>query len=162
MIFGLIILGCSTSKKPTEITKESANNSVPNATPKELNAKSSELAGTYSVDGTGVDGKSYKGEILVTKRDAVHQMSWKIGADSYDGVAVQSGNTLAAAYTTGTDGKGCGAVIYKINDDNSLEGKWGEWGINEMGTETAAPVGDLKGSVGAFNISGKNPNGISL
>lgn len=161
VISGLTMTACSNPAKPTETNKDSVKDSAPKATPKESNSKGSELAGTYSVNGTGVDSKSYKGELVITKQGEVHQMSWKVGADSYDGVAVQSGNTLAAAYATGTDGKGCGAVIYKINDDNSLKGKWGEWGVNEIGTETAAPNGDLKGSVGAFNVSGTNADGSS-
>jgi len=117
------------------------------------------LAGTYAVGGAGADGKTYQGEVVVTKRDAVYQMSWKLGAENYDGVAVQSGNTLAAAYTTGTDGRGCGAVVYKINADNSLDGKWGEWGVNSSGTEKAVPTGELSDSVGTFNVSGTNADG---
>ncbi len=171
MIFALAMTACSKTTKPTETNqaetksadtnKTSGNNSSPNSAATDSTTTSGDLAGTYAVNGTGADGKDYQGEMVVTKRDAVHQMSWKVGADSYDGVAVQSGTTLAAAYTTGTDGKGCGAVIYKINEDNSLEGKWGEWGVNSIGTETAAPIGDLKGSVGAFNVSGTNADGSS-
>ena len=97
--------------------------------------------------------------MVITKRDEVYQMSWKIGEESYDGVAVQSGNTIAAAYTTGTDGKGCGAVVYKINSDNSLEGKWGEWGVNSSGTEKAVPVGDVVDGVGTMDVSGTNADG---
>jgi hypothetical protein len=97
--------------------------------------------------------------VLVTKRDAVYQMSWRLNAGSYDGVAVHSGNTLAATFTTGTDGRGCGAIIYKRNADNSLDGKWGEWGVNSVGTEKAVPAGEPGGGVRAFNLSGTNANG---
>ena len=117
------------------------------------------MAGTYAVSGTGADGKTYQGEMVVTKRDAVYQMSWKIGAESYDGIAVQNGNTMAAAYTTGTDGRGCGAIVYKINADNSLDGKWGEWGVNSVGTEKAVPAGDVIGGVGILNATGTNADG---
>jgi hypothetical protein len=137
------------ANSPSQAANSAVNSSSPSGDP----------AGTYSVSGAGADGKNYQGEVVVTKRDQVHQMSWKIGAENYDGIAVQSGNTLAAAYTTGTNGKGCGAVVYKINADNSLDGKWGEWGVNSSGTEKAVPAGELSGSVGTFNVSGTNADG---
>jgi hypothetical protein len=161
VIFALTMTACSTATKPaetkaSETNKASANNSSPNSTSTGSSSTSGDLAGTYAVNGTGVDGKTYQGEVVVTKRDAVYQMSWKIGAENYDGIAVQSGNTMAAAYTTGTNGSGCGAVVYKINADNSLDGKWGEWGVNSVGTEKAVPVGELTDSVGTFNATGTN------
>jgi hypothetical protein len=161
-IFALTMVACSmTTKlsetKPTETTNTVTNNSTPSSTIS--NATSGDLAGTYTVSGTGADGKTYQGEVLVTKRDEVYQMSWKLGAESYDGIAVQNGNTIAAAYTTGTNGKGCGAVVYKINADNSIDGKWGEWGVNSAGTEKAVPVGDVSNGVGTMNVSGKNADG---
>jgi hypothetical protein len=117
------------------------------------------LAGTYLVSGTSADGKTYQGEVVVTNRDDVYQMSWKLGAESYDGIAVRSGKTLAAAFTTGTNGRGCGAIIYQRDADNSLDGKWGEWGVNSSGTEKAVPTGESSGAVRAFNLSGTNANG---
>jgi hypothetical protein len=167
-IFALTMAACSTTKttetKPAETKAPAANTAsanVPPATNPAVNSSSpsGDPAGTYAVSGAGPDGKNYQGEVVVTKRDTVHQMSWKIGAESYDGVAVRSGNTLAAAYTTGTDGKGCGAVVYKINADGSLDGKWGEWGVNSSGAEKAVPLGEMKGGVGTFDVSGTNTDG---
>jgi hypothetical protein len=66
---------------------------------------------------------------------------------------------MAAAYTTGTDGKGCGAVVYKIGADGSLDGIWGEWGVNSSGTEKAVQVGESKGGVGTFDATGTNADG---
>ncbi len=167
VVFALTMTACSRATKPAETkpaeTKPSetntvsANNTSPNSTIS--SPMSGDLAGTYAVNGTGADGKTYQGEVVVTKRAAVYQMSWKLGADNYEGIAVQSGNTMAAAYTTGTNGRGCGAVVYKINADNSLEGKWGEWGVNSVGTEKAVPVGELSNSVGTFNATGTNADG---
>ena len=164
-------MACSMGSKPAETTNSApANADKSNTettktntseTPKPTTgttAPGGDLAGTYTVNGTGVDGKSYQGKVIVTNRDDVYQLSWEIGKESYDGIAVQSGNTLAASYTTGADGKGCGAVVYKISSDNSLEGKWGEWGVNDAGTEKATPAGELNGSVGSFDVSGTNPN----
>ena len=164
VIVALTMTACSTGTKPAEtkpaeINKAGINASSPNPASTVANPTSGDLAGTYTVNGAGADGKTYEGEMVVTKRDEVYQMSWKLGAESYDGIAVQSGNTLAAAYTTGTDGKGCGAVVYKINDDNSLDGKWGEWGVNSAGTEKAVPSGSVNNGVGTMDVSGTNADG---
>lgn len=164
VIFALTMAACSTATRPTETkpaeaTKTVANNSAPNPAYTASSSTSGDLAGTYTVNGAGADGKTYQGKVVVTKRDAVYQMSWKLGSENYDGVAVQSGNTLAAAYTTGSDGKGCGAVIYKINADNSLDGRWGEWGVNSSGTEKAVPVGTVSNGVGTLDVSGTNADG---
>ncbi len=163
-IFALTMTACTITTKPAETKPAETNNASPNnlsANPASSSSSSTsgDLAGTYTVNGAGADGKTYQGDLMVTKRDDVYQMSWKLGAESYDGVAVQSGDTLAAAYTTGTDGKGCGAVVYKINADNSLDGKWGEWGINSSGTEKAVPASDVINGVGTLNVTGTNADG---
>ena len=164
VIFALTIAACSTATKPAatgspEPNKASANTSSPDSAQIGSTSTSGDLAGTYAVNGAGADGKTYQGEVVVTRHDAVYQMSWRLGAENYDGVAVHSGNTLAAAFTTGTDGRGCGAIIYKRNADHSLDGKWGEWGVNSVGTEKATPAGEPSGGVRAFNLSGINANG---
>jgi hypothetical protein len=164
LIFALTITACSTATKtaatnPPEPSKANANISTPDSVATVSNSTSGDLAGTYAVSGAGADGKTYQGEVVVTKRDAVYQMSWKLGAESYDGVAVQSGNTLAATFTTGTDGRGCGAVIYQRNADKSLDGKWGEWGVNAAGAEKGVPAGEPSGGIATFNLTGTNANG---
>ena len=101
VIFALTITACSLGNKPaetktSETNKASANNSAANPTSAgstDSSSTSGDLAGTYTVSGAGADGKTYQGDLLVTKRDAVYQLSWKLGAENYDGVAVQSGNT---------------------------------------------------------------------
>lgn len=163
------VLACSFGTKTEETKPKADNNSVSTKpeTKSDTNKTSSttsgsDLAGTYTVKGSSLDGKSYDGELVVTKRDEVYQMSWNVGGSKYDGVAVQNGNAVAASYTTGIDGKGCGAVIYKINEnDDSLEGKWGEWGINQVGTEKANAMEKVEKSIGVFNISGTNGNGTA-
>ena len=165
-IFALTMTACSTATKTvdtkaSETNRASANSSSPMNSTVNSSSPGGDPAGTNAISGAGADGKNYQGEVVVTKRDMVHQMSWKVGAEKYDGVAVQSGNTLAAAYTTGTNGKGCGAVIYKINADNSLDGKWGEWGVNSSGTEKAILIGEPEGGVGTFNVDGTNADGTA-
>lgn len=160
--FALMMTGCSTSvklgdAKPSETNKVDVSSPPSNSAA--TDSSSGDVAATYSVNGSSADGKAYKGDLLITKRGSVNQLSWKLDAGSYDGVGVQNGNALAAAYTTGTDGKGCGAIVYKISPDGSLDGTWGEWGVNSSGTEKAVQIGETNGGVGSFNVSGTNANG---
>jgi hypothetical protein len=90
-------------------------------------------------------------------RGDVYQFRWNAGSQ-YDGVGVQNGNIVAAAYTTGTDGKGCGVVDYDIRGDGALDGKWGYWGTNEAGTESATRTSG-SGLAGEYDGTGKNPDG---
>lgn len=120
---------------------------------------SKDISGNYSVTGSNVDGAGdYAGDLTVTKRDDVYQFSWTSGSKTYDGVGVQADNAVAVAFTEGTDGKGCGVVLYKIGADGSLDGKAGYWGVNqqeiEKGTRTSGS--DLEGN---YDISGSNPAG---
>lgn len=117
------------------------------------------IAGDYEASGTNPDGKgTYKAALTVTPRDDVYQFSWKSGSTNYEGVGVTNDNAVAVSYTTGTNGKGCGVVLYKINSDGSLDGKSGYWGVNNAESEKATRTSgsDLEGN---YNIIGTNTDG---
>ena len=120
-------------------------------------APAPDIAGKYDITGTNPDGAPYKGTLEVIMRGDVYQFRWNAGSQ-YDGVGVQNGNIVAAAYTTGTDGKGCGVVDYDIRGDGALDGKWGYWGTNEAGTESATRTSG-SGLAGEYDGTGKNPDG---
>jgi len=112
------------------------------------------LATGKNADGGG----NYEADLVVTNRDDVYQFSWDSKGKQYDGVGVQIDNTVAVSFTDGTNGKGCGVQLYKINSDGSLEGKSGYWGKNTGETEKATRTSgtDLEGE---YDIKGKNPDG---
>lgn len=119
-----------------------------------------EIAGEYTIAGTNPGGGSpYNGALLVTKRGDVYQFSWKSGGASYDGIGVQTENTVGVAFANGADGKGCSVIHYKVGADGALSGRWGEWGANASGTETATRSGggDLAGTyaVNGTRLDGK-------
>jgi hypothetical protein len=58
-------------------------------------------------------------------------------AHVFEIAVVQNANAVAVAFTEGTNGKGCGVVLYKIGADGALDGKWGGYGSTDVGTETA-------------------------
>lgn len=167
--FALLIacaIGCKNSTSSSSSTSNVSNNSSnsnsssssSSTSSNSSNATAPDVAGQYSVTGTNVNGSSYKGDLDVIKHGDVYQFRWSGGA-SYDGVGVQLGDTIAVAFTTGTNGKGCGVVDYTIIDDGArLDGKWGYWGTDEAGTEKATrTLGS--GLIGTFDGTGANPNG---
>ena len=166
----ILVLGCNLGKSSTSaVTSASNDNKAGDSSSNSTSTSSSQghstsapapkpdVAGKYNITGTNPDGGAYRGTLEVIARGDVYQFRWNAGSQ-YDGVGVQNGNIVAAAYTTGTDGKGCGVVDYDIRGDGTLDGKWGYWGTNEAGTETATRTSgsDL---VGEYDGTGNNPNG---
>lgn len=150
-IFGLACGGSATDE-PNGNVSTTSNTTKP--------AQSKDIAGSYTATGTNVDGAgNYTADLNVTKRDDVYQFSWASGAKTYDGVGVQTGNTVAVAFTEGADGKGCGVVLYSIAANGDLDGKAGYWGVNEAETEKAKRTGgtDLAGK---YDVSGTNSGGV--
>ena len=82
-------------------------------------AQDANIVGNYNINGTSPDGQKYKGKLSVIKRGSVYQFSWVVDKE-YDGVGIQQGNVVAVAYTTGSDGKGCGVVNYRISSNGVL------------------------------------------
>jgi hypothetical protein len=157
------VIGCKMSSS-TNSTSNSSNSSS-NDKPKNSNsstmttadAPAPNIAGKYNVVGSNPNGGNYKGTLEVIARGDVYQFRWNAGAE-YDGVGIQNGNVVAVAYTTGSNGQGCGVVDYDIKDDGALDGKWGYWGTNEAGTESATRTSG-SGLEGEYDATGKNPSG---
>ena len=97
-------------------------------------AASASFAGDYSILGTNADGSGYDGALSIIEQGDVWQLVWNVGSDTYDGIGITSGNVLAAAY----GGEGCGVALYSIQPNGDLDGVWGMWGNNNLGTEYAA------------------------
>jgi hypothetical protein len=167
VVLTVFALGCNLSKSSSTGVSTSASNynKATNSSSSSTTTSSTtspavpapDVAGKYNIVGTNPDGASYKGTLEVIARGDVYQFRWNAGSQ-YDGVGVQNGNIVAVAYTTGTNGKGCGVVDYDIRSDGTLDGKWGYWGTNEAGTEAATRTSgsDL---VGEYDGIGKNPDG---
>jgi hypothetical protein len=117
----------------------------------------SDIAGKYNVTGTNPDGGAYKGTLEILSHGDVYQFRWDAGAQ-YDGVGVANGTVVAVAFANGANGKGCGVVDYEIAGDGGLNGKWGYWGIDEAGSESATRTSG-SGLVGVYDATGRNPDG---
>lgn len=151
--------GSSNSATPSANTA-ATNASAPTASAPPV-AATKDISGSYTVTGQNEGGGgNYGGDLTVTKRDEVYQFSWKSGDKTYDGVGVQAANSVGVSFTEGSDGKGCGVVLYTIKPDGNLDGKAGYWGVNESESETATRTSgtDLDGS---YDIKGTSPDGKS-
>ena len=158
-----VVFGCkstttststSTSNTKTDAPKNNNDNPKTSST---ANAPAPDIAGQYNVTGSNPEGSQYKGTLEVIKRGDVYQFRWNAGSQ-YDGVGVQNGSNVAVAFANGSDGKGCGVIDYDIANDGSLSGKWGYWGVNDAGTESATRSSGTN-LAGEYDATGKNPNG---
>ncbi len=159
---GLLMLGLAACSGIKTVSTSSENTKTVSEKPKAgpapvdkkeiapMNDRAADLAGDYDITGTNPNGSAYKGTLKIIKQDAVYQFVWKAG-DDYNGVGVQRDNTVAVAF----GGKGCGVVHYRIGADGALDGKWGQWGVNESGTETATRTAGT-GLAGEYDVTGTN------
>jgi len=94
-------------------------------------------AGDYAVKGTNFDGSPYSGtaHIAITSNSTC-EIVWKTGGSTSEGICMRDTDSFAAAYRLGD---AVGLIIYKINDDGSLDGYWTIAGKSGAGTETLTP-----------------------
>jgi len=164
-VLAVSVAGCNLNKpgstgastKANDNKNSNSSSSSSTSTTSSSNTPAPDIAGKYNVIGSNPDGGPYKGTLEVIAHGDVYQFRWNAGTQ-YDGVAVQNGKMVAVAYANGPDGKGCGVIDYDIQSDGALAGKWGYWGVNEAGSETANRTAgsDL---VGEYDATGKNPDG---
>lgn len=95
------------------------------------------LDGSYTVQGTNLDGSRYAGtaEITLTSQTTC-KIVWTTGATSSNGICMRYGNAFSAAYTLNDS---IGLVIYRIEDNGVLEGRWTITGLEGSGSETLTP-----------------------
>ena len=175
-IFSAIACNKATSPPTAPMAGSDSSAAAPaSATPAPAPAAEKDIAGNYDVTGTNFDGGgSYKATLVVRPRDDVYQFSWISGtestpgenrpklavANSYDGVGVMTDNRIAVSYTSGSDGKGCGVVLYKVNEKRSIDGKAGYWGVNKAEFETGMATSG-GGFDARYSVQGRNVEGIA-
>lgn len=115
-----------------------------------------QFTGTWRItDAQTLNGRSYSGSVRIASIGAVYELQWDTSAGRYRGLGLADGDKLC----TGWGGKNFGVVLYKINGDGTLKGRWTIPGANEAeGTEqaTGGTPGQLEGE---YDIKGSNPDG---
>ena len=94
--------------------------------------------GSYTVDGTNLDGSSYSGTAVVKLlSDTTCEIDWTTGSTTSVGLCMMMDGVVAAAYR---QGENVGVTMYHINDDGTLTGAWTVAGQNGSGTEKLTPA----------------------
>jgi hypothetical protein len=100
-------------------------------------ASAQSIGGTYTVAGTNFDGSKYGGEATITlTSDTTCTIHWETGGSTSDGICMRNDDAFSAGYAMG---KEIGLVVYKVEEDGTLNGLWTIAGKNGNGTETLTP-----------------------
>ncbi len=95
------------------------------------------IGGHYLAKGTNLDGSIYEGEAEITlTSEFTCEIVWQTGGSTSTGICMRDGNAFTAGYELG--GK-VGLVIYMIQPDGTLDGRWTVAGVNAVGTEVLTP-----------------------
>ncbi|MER9233683.1 hypothetical protein NKI56_16530 [Mesorhizobium sp. M0622] len=102
-----------------------------------LPAAAQSIGGTYAVAGTNFDGSSYGGDATITlTSETTCTIHWETGGSSSDGICMRNDDAFSAGYVMG---KAVGLVVYKVQEDGSLQGLWTIAGKEGNGTEVLTP-----------------------
>ena len=159
----ILIIACgallAASCRPGPAASVPASNKASHLSTGARNSQKPEgLAGNYTVTGKNLDGTSYEGDLEIIKRGEVYQFLWRVGRE-YDGIGIENGSTVAVSFSDGKDGRGCGVVNYRLGEGGTLNGRWGYWGINQSGAETATRLAGAGPLTGEYVTSGQNYDG---
>ena len=95
-------------------------------------------AGKYTVEGTNLDGSSYSGRAEITlASETTCIIEWDTAGVKSNGVCMLNGDAFAAAYVLED---ALGLIVYKVNGDGTLDGKWTITGKDGSGTEVLTEV----------------------
>lgn len=94
-------------------------------------------AGTYRVHGSNFQEQVYSGSLAIAQNGPLYQFDWDTDAGSFTGTGILDRSVLAVAYGRP---ELCAVVVYQIQADGSLSGRWTVPGGQEIGAEQASPV----------------------
>jgi hypothetical protein len=98
-----------------------------------LSAFAADIVGSYSCRGTNPDGSPYQGTVVIEENGAGYVLRWSIGDSlTYSGAGLLNDDLLSASW-------GSGVVVYRVQSDGKLVGKWLNASGGELGTETLTP-----------------------
>lgn len=97
------------------------------------------LTGRYQVIGDNGDGSRYSGVAVISGTAGGNcGIRWTIAnTPPTEGFCMRQGNVLSAAYKLG---ESVGLVVYRINDDGTLDGTWTIAGQEGVGKERLVPA----------------------
>ncbi len=100
-------------------------------------AMAQSIGGSYTVAGKNLDGSDYTGDAEITlTSETTCEIVWETGSTTSTGICSRNDDAFAAAYVLGD---AVGLVIYKVQDDGTLEGLWTIAGKEGTGSEVLSP-----------------------
>jgi hypothetical protein len=101
-------------------------------------ASAQSIGGSYTVEGTNLDGSPYNGTAEITLISSTTcVIEWKTGSTTSQGICSRNDSAFAAAYVMGDV---FGLVVYKVLEDGSLDGLWTIAGKEGNGAEKLTPA----------------------
>lgn len=101
-------------------------------------ASAQSIGGKYTTEGTNLDGSPYTGTVEITLTSSTTcVIEWVTGSTTSQGICSRNDDAFAAAYVLGDV---FGLVVYKVQEDGSLDGLWTIAGKEGNGTEKLTPV----------------------
>ena len=101
-----------------------------------------DLNGVYTSRGTNPDGSEYRGAVSILRRGDRFIVAWMSPRATGTavlleltsvGVGIRTGETLSVSYVAGSS---LGVVVYQIDHDGKLVGRWTTVGDGEVHAET--------------------------
>jgi hypothetical protein len=74
--------------------------------------------GRYLVSGRNPDGKTYSGDVVISRQGSRLRLDWKVSNSNYQGTGTLVGNLLTVDWGSTTP------VVYAMSPDGSLRGLW--------------------------------------
>ncbi|HVF48080.1 MAG TPA: hypothetical protein VNA17_10975 [Pyrinomonadaceae bacterium] len=117
------------------------------------------ISGVFKVEGSGDNGADpYTGVLSVAPKGDIYEFRWTTSKGSRIGAGVQIGNAAAVSFAPTGGGKGCGAVLYRIASDGTLEGRITRWGETSFAMEKASRT-EGNSFVGKYAVTGTTADG---
>ena len=91
-----------------------------------------DVTGTYACKGTNPNSSPYTGTTVIKENGGGYLLTWNIGGMTYSGAGILTDNILSASW-------GNGVVVYRVQSDGRLVGKWLNASGGDLGTETLTP-----------------------
>jgi len=142
---------------PTIASTPSVTPTTPQASPAASASSTDEVdfTGSYLLGGAEYDTTPYTGTLNVTRQDAAYRVLRNTTVEAL-GIGIVQNKTLAVAY--GSADAPCGVIVYTVQKDGTLKGRW-------LGTQRLTPGTELAersisqarpGIGGSYKVTGTN------
>ncbi|MCC9605031.1 hypothetical protein LOC68_25005 [Blastopirellula sp. JC732] len=103
-----------------------------------------DITGMYDCVGDNAGGGQYQGTVFISKSGDAYKLEWNIAGRKHQGIAILTDGVLASSWIIKQVGPGGivvqgGVVVYKVEQNGRLSGKWVGHGGGKILTEVLTP-----------------------